>query len=362
MKFTIERDVLLPALTYAAGVAEKKPGVMPMLSCVVLSAMDGQLALAATDLVSFVQVYVPAEVSASKGVAVGAKAFLDIVKKLPDGLVSVSVNERYQVTVKAGSASFKPGGTDPSGMPTFPPAPKLRDGDFNYSAMELRRAIYQTVYATRDDEVNLALCGVYFDDGVAVATDKHRLALTEYQGLLRNTILPRKGLEELVKVLKGAGEDLVGIEEADGYVIFTVPSADNSVVLSMKKVDSDFIPYREVLPESQPYHFTCPSIALAEACKRVALMSENKKNVRVRANGNTLMVSAESHDGSAEEEIEGTYDGRPVTVVLNADFVVEALDRIDSEEVVLGLESDRSPVVIMPAGGAGAKALIMPWG
>ena len=362
MKFTIERDVLLPALTYAAGVAEKKPGVMPMLSCVVLSAVDGSLTLAATDLVSFVQIHVPAEVSASKGVAVGAKSFLDIVKKLPDGPVSVAVNDRYQVTVKAGSASFKPGGTDPSSVPTFPPAPRLRSPDFDHSAKELRRAIHQTVYATRDDEVNLALCGVYFDDGVAVATDKHRLALAKYDGPLCDTILPRKGLEELVKVLKAAGEDLVGIEEANGYVTFTVGSADlTTVILSMKKVDADFVPYRDILPETQ-YQFTCPSIALAEACKRVSLMSENKKNVRVRVNGNTLTVSAESHDGSAEEEIEGSYDGRPVTVVLNADFVVEALDRIDSEEVVLGLESDRSPVVIMPTGGGGAKALIMPWG
>lgn len=356
MKFTIEKDALLPAVAYAAGIAEKTPGVMPMLSCVGLAAVDGQLSFTATDLVNFICVSVPAEVKASSGLVLPAKKLLDIVKKLPDGEATVAVNDKFQATVKSGGSTFRLSGAAVDGFPQFPAPPALRDQDL-FPAPPLRTAIQQTVYATRDDEVNLALCGVYFRENLAVATDKHRLALTSYEGPLRDVILPRKGLEELVKVLKGL--DDVFIEESDGYVHFT--GGDPTVILSIKKVDTSFVPYEAVIPDRQPSRFTCGSEALKLAFDRVALMSESKNNVRVIVKDATFKVVAECLDGAAEEVVDGDLEAEDVELILNAAFVMEALDRLGAEEVNVTFGDNRSPVVITPTGG-GAKALIMPWG
>jgi DNA polymerase-3 subunit beta len=320
MELKIGVPELTRALARAQGIVEKK-STMPILSHVLLEARTGgELAVSATDLDVSVSGVHTAEVTKEGGLAVSARHLFDIVKSLSsEKTVSLKRTPNNHLEVKAGQAEFRLVGLPAEDFPALPRFEKIPfitvDPDTILDLVE------KTAFAASSDETRYNLNGVYFEPVAGsmrlVATDGHRLAMADaaIEGdfkLKKGVILPRKGINELRKLLS---EALEGAEEKPkGELGF----ADNSavfrrkgVLLVMRLIEGSFPDYRQVIPKAGEKVASVGRERLLQTLRRVSLLSSEKSNaVKLELGKGNLRIAAQNPDlGEAREDLPVEYDG-----------------------------------------------------
>lgn len=372
MELKIGVSELARALARSQGIVEKK-STMPILSHVLLEArMGGELAVSATDLDVSVSGVHKAEVTTEGALAVSARHLFDIVKALPEPQVSLKRVANNYLEVKSGAADFRI-----VGLPAddFPALPKFEKVPFvSVSPEALLGLVDRTAFAASTDETRYNLNGVFFEPASGsirlVATDGHRLSLAEapVEGdfhLKKGVILPRKGINELRKLLAEASE---GPEEAPkGELGFAENSAvfrRTGVVLVMRLIEGSFPDYRQVIPKAGEKVATLGRERLLQTLRRVSLLASEKSNaVKLELATGNLRVAAQNPDlGEAREDVPVEYDGGDLRIGFNARYLIDVLHVLKDQDVRIELADDLSPGVLRPAGEAGERftAVIMP--
>lgn len=369
MQFDISKDVLLRGLGRVQGIVERKT-TLPILSNVLLEAVDGALHLTATDLEVGMKSSYAASVKTPGRITVAAKKLHEIIKELPEGEVSFRAKENSWIEIRCGKAIFNIVGLSADEFPFFPQLG--REQFVELQTGELKDMIEKTLFAVSTDESKYNLNGIYFKALQEnerqmlrlVATDGHRLSMIQravatggMEELERGVIFPRKGIVELKKMTEeGPGTILLGFHDNNA-----VAHKDQTTVV-MRLVDGDFPDYSRVIPKGNEHMATIDTEPLLRALRRMAILSsERSKGIKLQLSGNLLEISSSNPElGDAREELEVGYQGPEIAIGFNARYLIDVLHAQNEAKVTLHLKDNLSPGLIRPERDTDALAVVMP--
>jgi DNA polymerase III subunit beta len=373
MELKIATTELGRALGRSQGIVEKK-STMPILSHVLLEAKKAQLVVSATDLDLAVssEHEQGCEILKEGSLAVSARHLYEIVRALPDQQVTLKKAHNNYLELKSGPSEFRIVGLPAEDFPALPRFEKVPFADVD--AADLLDMIERTFFAISTDETRYNLNGVFFEPSAEalrlVATDGHRLSLVERAtgstyGLKKGVILPKKGLQELRKLLSEAAES--GEEKPETKLGFVENSAivrRPGVILSMRLIEGLFPDYRQVIPKAGEKVVRMGRERLQETLRRISLVSTDKAHaVKLELAKGTLRVLSQNPDlGEAKEEVPVEYGGEALKIGFNARYLLEVLGVMKSKDVAFELADDLSPGVLRGADEAdqGFTAVVMP--
>jgi DNA polymerase-3 subunit beta len=368
MEFTIHRDDLLRGLQKCQSVAEKRSS-MPILSNVLIEVRESDLRLTATDLeVSFSGVY-SAQVVRGGAITVQARKFYEIVKELPAQEVSILARENQWLHISSGSTEY-----NLVGLPAeeFPKVMKLEVIDWvELETTTMRDMIERTIYAVSTEETRYNLSGIYFEKVTVednlnlrlVATDGHRLSLVERNlpevrklGFGKGVIVPRKGMQELVRMLEEC--EKIQLSFVDNTLVFKI---DDSYLM-MRLVDGEFPDYNTVIPKKLYREISIDRMKFMEMLRRMSVIStERYRGVRCNFFTNRMeIISNNPEIGDAREELPITYEGEDMTVAFNPRYFLDALSVMKSQVIQGRMVDDSSACTISGTEDEGFLAVIMP--
>jgi DNA polymerase-3 subunit beta len=338
---------------------------MPILATVLISAEKGEFTISATDLDISVTSKVNATIEAEGKVAAPARKVAEIVKSLAGEEVLLEA-EGERVTINCGKSKFI---VNARGADDFPKLPKQESKTaFKIDPEIIGALVQKTMYAVSTDLTRPALCGVLWEvdrKGIGmVSTDGHRLARVEIAmdlGSVHKTdvIVPPKALATLRTYAEGEKE--VNTSIGENSINFDMEGTS----IYSRLLEGPFPNYQRVIPTKNEKELLVSRSALAEATKRVSILSDTLTRQVVFSIGkNKLTLNVSTQElGSANEEIEASFSNDPLEVGYNANYVLDVLRTIDAEEIVFLLDRPDNAALVRPAGDGGnlkQLCIIMP--
>lgn len=363
MKFQIQRQDLLRTLQAVIGVVERRQ-TMPVLSNFLITADKDALSITGTDLELELLAYTPATVHTPGGSAIPARKFYDICRSLPDEAdITCELNEQ-KLHIQSGRSRFTLKTLSANEFPL------LEDiGQSTKVTVEkqtLIRLFHKTQFAMAHQDVRYYLNGMLFiirpDRLRTVATDGHRLALCDARQDThvieeQQVIIPRKAVAELQRLLD-SGREEIDVEVASNHIRLQI----DNVRFTSKLIDGRFPDYERVLPEEGSKHLTAERQSTRQALARAAILSNEKfRGVRLQLDMNQLRFQAQNPEHEeAEEEIDGEYEGEPIEIGFNVNYLLDALSVLDGERFTLSLSSPDSSGLIIDGGDDDCRYVVMP--
>ncbi len=362
MKLSVTRDSLHTGLGAVSATIPTKT-TLPVLSNILLEAADGRLSLSGTDLDISVRVSIDAEVSEPGTVTIPARKFAEIARELPAAPVHIET-DGVEIRIESASSRFKLFGLAPE---EFPSAPEVDFSDsLKMDAAQLRELIARTSFAVSTEESRPILNGVLWqlrpDSASMVATNGHRLAkmtieLTGGGAPEADLIVPPKALQQVQRLFNATGE----IELAHSRNHLAFRSSDRLVYTRL--IEGPYPNYQQVIPTDNDRVATANRDNLSSAIRRMAVVaSDQTHRVRMSFSKNKLSFRVQTPDlGEAEEEMVIDYQGDPLEIGFNANYLLEVLKYMPDEDVLLQFKAPERAATFMPASGApDYLCLIMP--
>lgn len=362
MKFSASREAVLKPLQAVIGVVERRQ-TMPILSNVLLQAADGSVSLTATDLE--VELVADFDVALESGgdITVPGRKLHDICRALPEGATLECSVSGDRLTVKAGRSRFTLSTLAAADFPTVDEVAAQQT--IRVGQRALRGLIERTQFSMAQQDVRYYLNGLLIEtEGEtlrAVATDGHRLALSELE--LGNkaerddqVIVPRKGVLELARLLDGDEQ----LEIAIGTNHVRVQR--DGIRLTSKLIDGRFPEYTRVIPSDPPNRLQADRQALRQALQRAAILSNEKyRGVRLEVSEGSVVIQANNPEQEeALETVEVEYTGEALEVGFNVNYLLDALSAIDSDQVQIGMTDGNSSCLITAPGVDRTQYVVMP--
>ena len=360
MELTIQQGDLAFAVARALGsVANKSP--LPLLSCVLIEAEKGGLRATGTDLDVTTSVRVPCTVSSPGKVAIPARHFHEVVRKMPKGTLTLTVgNGHCQVDYGEGKGWSRFPVQDPA---EFPRIPELKgESRITLDGATLSRLAARTMYSSSTEETRPQLNGVLLlgtEKGLTfVATDGHRLSRASrtgaYAGLTaQGIIVPTRALQTVSRTAEEATSP-VEIEIAAGrnQAGISTQVGEYRVQIITRLLEGAYPNYEQVIPKDNPHRLTACRDDLIQAIDIVASHADNvTKQVRFSVRKEDLGVSSTTQElGAGEQKLTARYDGEPLEIGYNAGYLLEILRCIPTEQVLFRLKTSLSAGVIEPVG------------
>lgn len=360
----IEKDSLLKPLQTVVGVVERKQP-LPILSNVLIEKIGSNIQFISTDLEIQISTQIAYEGRAGKdeSITVSAKKLQEILRVLPEkNKVSLNIQDN-RLQVKADKSKF-----NLQTLPAcdFPRASVIFDQakGIQLKQSELKKLIGMVQYAMAQQDIRYYLNGVLFViDGMnlrLVATDGHRLAFTstklskEYPK--QEVILPRKAINELIKLL-GDGEEEVAINfsENQAQIFFS------KTTMITKLIDGKFPDYERVIP-TYSNHLILNRLIVMQALQRAAILSNEKfRGVRfILTEKNLCVISSNSEQEEAQEDIETDYHGAALDIGFNVNYLLDGLNSTSSEKIIFSFGDPNSSILISIQENEAFKYVVMP--
>ena len=369
MEITVSKFELLRELAATQGVVERKTTI-PILSNYLFEASGDRLSLTATDLDLSLRTSCNAKVKKEGSCTIPARKLHDYVKLLPDADITIKLLENHWVSIRCGRSNTKMVGMARSNFPSLPVFPTA--GVVQIPAQVLRGMIARTSFAIANEESRYTLNGALMvlkpESMTMVATDGHRLAHVEragekFEGVSgeMKTLIPKKAMDEL-RTLVDAAEDVETIEFAkdESTLFFRIGPR----LLTSRQLTGQFPNYEAVLPKDNSKSIALHGEDLAAAISRVAQFAdERSRAVRLKLEKGELKLSASSTEtGESEDSIETDYNGEPLTIGFNAQYITDFLKATGSGDVRLELKDSQSAGQLRPAEGEDYKYryIVMP--
>ncbi len=360
MELTVAKADLQKELQLCQGVVEKR-STIPILSNVLLKAVDGRLQVAATDLDVTILSSCPARVTTPGGVTIEAKRLFDIVRSLPDEDVHITLQDNNSVQIDSGTAKFRLLGLPAEDYPTLPTV-NVEEA-FAIPLGELKTMVGKVKFAITHEEtrfqLNGALLKIQPNKLEMVATDGHRMALINFPSAITNgknkkggdltILIPRKALDEILR-LESAEDGTVKFGVSDNQLFFD--AGDRRLLARM--IDVNFPNYMEVISKDNDRRVMVDRERLLSTIKRISLVA-NERTRAVRfdfAPGKLTVSSTNPELGDARETVPIDYAGAPFFVGLNAAYVMDFLSATDTPSVSLDLKDENSQCIGRPASTA----------
>ncbi len=358
MEITVSKFELLRELTATQGVVERKTTI-PILSNYLFEVTGDKLSLTATDLDLSLRTSCNAKVKKEGACTIPARKLHDYVKLLPDADITIRLLENHWVSIRCGRSNTKMVGMAKSNFPGLPVFPSA--GAIKIPAAVLRSMIAKTGFAIASEESRYTLNGALMvlkpESITMVATDGHRLAHIErggekFEGVSgeMKTLIPKKAMDELKSLLDSHGEsdvETIDFAKDESTLFFRVGQR----LLTSRQLTGQFPNYEAVLPKDISKSIALHGEELGAAIARVAQFAdERSRAVKLRLEKGELKISASSTEtGDSEDSLEVAYDGEPIQIGFNAQYLIDFIKATGSCDVKLELKDAQSAGQLRPA-------------
>ena len=323
---------------------------MMILECVVIEVKDNQIKLIANDLQLGIETLIDGEIKQEGSVAVGAKVFFEIIRKLPSDNVSITVDEEYHMNISCGNAKFN---IMAKATDEFPYLPNIvKDKNVNISQFTLKDIIRQTVFSISDNENAKVMTGELFEihdsELKVVSLDGHRISIRKvklnqsYDDV--SVIIPGKTLIEISKIINGGMDDEVSIFFTDKHVLFEF---EDTIVLS-RLIEGEYYKIDKMLSTDYETKVTVNKREMLECIDRSTLLlkESDKKPVIIDVQDDYMKFAMNSAIGSMDEDIDASKEGKDILIGFNPRFLMDALRVIDEDEITMYMINPKAPCFI----------------
>lgn len=290
------------------------------------------------------------EIKQEGSVAVGAKVFFEIIRKLPSDNVSITVDEDYHMNISCGKAKFN---IMAKATDEFPYLPNIvKDKNVNISQFTLKDIIRQTVFSISDNENAKVMTGELFEihdsELKVVSLDGHRISIRKvklnqsYDDV--SVIIPGKTLIEISKIINGGMDDEVSIFFTDKHVLFEF---EDTIVLS-RLIEGEYYKIDKMLSTDYETKVTVNKREMLECIDRSTLLlkESDKKPVIIDVQDDYMKFAMNSAIGSMDEDIDASKEGKDILIGFNPRFLMDALRVIDEDEITMYMINPKAPCFI----------------
>lgn len=363
MKFTIDRESLLKPLQQVIGVVERRQ-TLPVLGNLLIVADDKGLQITATDLEVEVQARASVQIDEAGEITLPARKLVDICKALPENAKIKFSFKDQKAQIKSGKSRFTLA-TLPAA--DFPVVEEIKsDCQFAVSQDKLKESIERTQFSMAQQDVRYYLNGLMLEIGNGllrtVATDGHRLALCDTEVDIavshsRQVIVPRKGIQELQRLLDTSDES-VQVEVGANHI--RLRTAD--VCFTSKLVDGRFPDYERVVPKNGDKQVVADRDLFRQALSRASILSNEKyRGIRLNLYNNNVKIQAHNPEQEeADEEFEVDYQGGDLEIGFNVTYLLDVLSSVRSDNVEIILSDSNSSCLIRQPGTEQYRYVVMP--
>ncbi len=283
-------------------------------------------------------------------IALDAKIFLDIVRKLPDNNITIQTDETYKTTITCEKAKFNIMGKSGEDF-SYLPAVEKEEG-ITVSQFTLKEVVRQTIFSISDNDNNKLMSGELFDingnELKVVSLDGHRISIRkialkeEYRQ--KKVVVPGKTLNEISKILSGDTDRDVNIFFTSKQIIFEF---DETTVVS-RLIEGEYFRIEQMLSSDYETKVRINKKELLSCIDRATLLVKegDKKPIIINITDGGMELKINSALGSMNEEIDIAKDGRDLMIGFNPKFLIDALRVIDDEQVDLYMLNPKAPCLI----------------
>ena len=323
---------------------------MSILECILIDASTNEIKFTANDMELGIETIVEGEIIEKGKVAIDAKIFSEIVRKLPDNDITIETDDNYTSTITCEKSKFNiagKSGDDFSYLPVI-----IKEKSINLSQFTLKETINQTIFCTSPNDNNKMMTGELFEvkDNVlkVVGLDGHRIAIRNIN-LSGNAddvkvVVPGKTLNEISKILSSDAESVVNIYFTNNHILFEF---DNTMVVS-RLIEGEYFKINQMLSSDYETKVSINKKEFLDSIDRANLLIRegDKKPIIINITDGSLEVKVQSAIGSLNEDIDINKEGKDIMIGFNPKFLIDALRVIDDETVDIYLVNPKAPCFI----------------
>jgi DNA polymerase-3 subunit beta len=364
MNIKINRDVLLKPLSAVSGIVERRH-TLPILTNLLLEAKQDGVTLTATDLEMQISLSLQTTPGSEVATTVSARKMLEICRSLPEQSdITLDIDDN-RIQIKTGKSRFNLQTLPAQDYPLMAKATGETSLVFAITQQKLKKLLGQVEYAMAQQDIRYYLNGLLLEVNgnrlSVVGTDGHRLSFTstDIEGTYQKQelILPRKTVLELIKLLNDSNET-VSIEVSSNQINFSF----SNIRLISKVIDGKFPDYTRVIPVGYRNSFSVDRQTMLLAMQRASILSNEKfRGIRMVLGSSSLrLISSNSEQEEAEEELEISYDGEPLDIGFNVTYMIDVLTNVDSETVTFAFADANSSCLVTIPNDDTYKYVVMP--
>lgn len=349
MKLVCSKANLLNGVQIVSKAVPNKT-TMSILECILIDASKGEISLTANDMELGIETIIEGQIVEKGIIALDAKIFLEIVRKLPDSEITIETDSSYKTAITCEKAKFNiigKSGEDFSYLPLIE-----RDDSIAMSQYTLKEVVRQTIFSIADNDNNKLMTGELFEihDDVlkVVSLDGHRISIRRIK--LKNfyedkkVVVPGKTLNEVSKILTGETDKDVNIYFTDKHVVFEF---DSTTVVS-RLIEGEYFKIDQMLSKDYETKVTINKRELLDCIDRATLLIKegDKKPIIINITDGSMELRINSTVGSMDEQIDIAKEGKDLMIGFNPKFLIDALRVIDDETVDIYLVNPKAPCFI----------------
>ena len=354
MKLICSKASLLKGVSIVSKAVPSRT-TMPILNCILIDASANEIKLTANDMELGIETVIEGEIVERGIIALDAKFFSEIVRKLPDNDVVIESDDTFQTTITCEKAKFNIVGKSGEDFSYLPYIEK--NESISISQFTLKDVVRQTIFSIADNDTNKLMTGELFEINEnrlrVVSLDGHRISirnieLKESYSPLK-VVVPGKTLQEISKILTGEAEDMVDIFFADNHILFEF---DETKVVS-RLIEGEYFHIDQMLSSDYDTKVKINKREFLNCIDRAPLLIRegDKKPIILNIQDGSLQLKINSFVGSMNEEIEIEKEGKDLLIGFNPKFFIDALRVIDDEEVTLYMVNPKAPCFIKDDAG-----------
>ncbi len=349
MKIICSKSNLVKGVSIVSKAVPSKT-TMPILECILIDATTDIIKFTANDMELGIETVVEGEIIKKGVVAIDARIFSEIVRKLPDNEVVIECDEHLQTTITCEKAKFNISSKSGEDFSYLPYVEKKEA--ITLSQFTLKEIIRQTIFSISDNDSNKLMTGELFqiEDNMlkVVSLDGHRISIRKtelkdsYQPI--KVVVPGKTLMEVSKILSGEVESEVIISFTNNHIVFEF---DNTLVVS-RLIEGEYFRIDQMLSSDYETKVKINKRELLNCIDRATLLVKegDKKPIIINIGNEVMQLKMKSQIGSMDEEILISKEGKDLLIGFNPKFLIDALRVIEDEEVTLYLMNPKAPCFI----------------
>ena len=349
MKLVCSKSKLLNGVQIVSKAVPNKT-TMSILECILIDATSGQIKLIANDMELGIETIIDGEIIEKGQIALDAKIFLEIMRKLPDNDVTIVTDNSFKTNITCEKANFTIIGKSGEDFSYLPSIEKI--DSIILSQYTLKEVVRQTIFSIADNDNNKLMTGELFeingDTLKVVSLDGHRISIRNIE--LKNSypsrkvVVPGKTLNEISKILSGDADKDVSIFFTGKHIVFEF---DNTTVVS-RLIEGEYFKIDQMLSSDYETKVKINKKELLECIDRATLLVKegDKKPIIINISDGIMELKINSTVGSMNEEIDITKQGKDLMIGFNPKFMIDALKVIDDEEIDIYLVNPKAPCFI----------------
>ena len=349
MKLICSKNELLKSVNISLKAVPSKT-TMPILECILIDASASEIKFTTNDMELGIETKVKGIIEEKGIIALDAKIFSDIIRKLPDNDVIIQTDANLNTTITCEKAKFTIPGKEGDDFAYLPVIEK--NEGIELSQFTLNEVIRQTIFSIAANENNKLMTGELFEikNNIlkVVSLDGHRIAIRKIELKEsysdKKVVVPGKTLNEISKILSGEVEDLVQIFFTDNHIVFEF---DDTIVVS-RLIEGEYFRIDQMLSSDYETKVCINKREFLDCIDRATLFvkESDKKPIIINIEDESMQLSINSQIGSMKEDIDIEKEGKDIMIGFNPKFLIDALKVIDDEQISIFLVNPKAPCFI----------------